>query len=458
MELKKNDIIKLNITSMTAQGSGVGKTDDGIVIFVPLSAPGDELMVRILKTKKTYAYGKIEEILSPSKDRIDWDCPCFSKCGGCVYRHISYNSELEIKHNRVKDAIQRIGGFTDLKINPVVANDNINRYRNKAQLPVQNTKNGVELGFYANHTHRIVSCEDCLLQPELFKKVMDITKAFMETTNQSAYDERTGKGKLRHLYIRYGEKTDQLMVCYVVNRKGLKQEDVLVKELRKALPNLESVIFNSNRENTNVILGAKNRTAYGKDYITDILCGLEFKISPLSFYQVNRSQAEKLYTIAKNYADLKGDEVLLDLYCGTGTIGLTMADKCKSLIGVEIVEDAIKDAEENARINNIDNVRFICGDASKAAKQLQSEGIKADVIIIDPPRKGCDSSLIDTIVEMSPDRVVYVSCDPETLARDLKLFAEKDYSVKEITPVDLFSRTAHIENVALIVRSKYEVL
>ncbi len=452
MELKKNDIINLNITSMTAQGSGVGKTDQGIVIFVPLSAIGDKLKVRILKTKKTYAYGKIEEIVTPSPNRIKEDCPYFSKCGGCVYRHISYNSELEIKYNRVKDAVQRIGGFTDVKINPVAENDRVDRYRNKAQLPVQNTENGVELGFYANHTHRIVGCEDCLLQPELFKTVMDITKAFMKATNQSAYDERTGKGKLRHIYIRYGEKTNQLMVCYVVNGNGLKQEDILVKKLRNALPNLKSVIFNSNRKNTNVILGSKNRTAYGKDYITDILCGLEFKISPLSFYQVNSSQAEKLYTIAKDYADLKGNEVLLDLYCGTGTIGLTMADKCKSLVGVEIVEDAIKDAKENAKINNIDNGRFICGDASEAAKQLQSEGIKPDVIIIDPPRKGCDKSLIDTIAQMNPDRVVYVSCDPETLARDLRLFAEKNYSIKEITPVDLFSRTVHVECVVLMSR------
>ena len=452
MNLKKNDIIQLEITSMTAQGSGVGRTQEGIAVFVPLSAIGDKLNVRILKTKKTYAYGKIEEIVEPSKDRIQPDCQNFSKCGGCVYRHISYNSELEIKYNRVKDAITRIGGFTDLKINPVVPNERVDRYRNKAQLPVQNCDRGVELGFYANHSHRIISCDDCLLQPELFKKVMDITVDFMNSTNQPAYDEITHKGKLRHLYIRYGEKTDELMVCYVVNGNGLKQEDVLIKALKDNLPQLKTVVFNSNREKTNVILGTKNRTAYGKGYITDILCGLRFKVSPLSFYQVNRQQAENLYTIAKNYANLQGDEVLLDLYCGTGTIGLTMADKCKSLIGVEIVEDAIKDAEENAKVNNITNARFICGDASKASAQLKKEGIAPDVVIIDPPRKGCDNSLIDTIVEMSPDRIVYVSCDSETLARDLKLFSEKNYSVKEITPVDLFSRTAHIENVALIIK------
>lgn len=448
--MKKNDIIKLKITSMTAQGSGVGKTEDGIVIFVPYSAIGDELEVRVLKVKKTYAYGKIENIINPSPDRIENDCPAFGKCGGCVYRHISYNSEKEIKRQRVVDAVERIGGLKNVKINETVANDRVNRYRNKAQLPCQNSSDGVDFGFYANHSHRIVPADDCLLQPELFNKVTKITREFMNQTNQSAYNEKTGKGKLRHLYIRYAEKTEQLMVCYVVNGNGLKQEDILIRTLKENIPELTTVIFNSNRENTNVVLGSKNRTAYGKGYIEDILRGKRFKISPLSFYQVNRTQAEKLYTIAENYAELKGNEVLIDLYCGTGTIGLTMADKCKKLIGVEIIEDAVEDAKYNAEINGIKNAEFVCGDAKFAAEKLSRDGIKPDVIIVDPPRKGLDSELIATIAEMNPERVVYVSCDSETLARDLKLFTENNYSVKEITPVDLFSRTPHIENVCLL--------
>ncbi len=452
MNLKKNDIIKLNITSMTAQGSGVGKTEDGIVIFVPLSAVGDELEVKILKTKKNYAYGKISRIIKHSESRVEQSCPHFSKCGGCVYRHINYNSELEIKYNRVKDAVERIGGFKDLKINPIVANENVDRYRNKAQIPAQNTESGVQFGFYANHSHRIIPCGDCFLQPEIFKTVMDITRDFMNLTAQTAYDERMGRGKLRHLYIRYAQMTDELMVCYVVNGNGLKQEDVLIKTLRDRLPNLKSVIFNSNREKTNVILGEKNRTAFGSDYITDILCGKRFKISPLSFYQVNRTQAERLYKIAAQYADLSGDEVLLDLYCGTGTIGLTMADKCGELISVEIVEDAVRDAEENAKLNGVENARFICGDAASAADKLEDEGVHPNVVIIDPPRKGIDRGLVRTISRMYPDRVVYVSCDPETLARDLKLFSEENYFVKELTPVDLFSRTAHVECVVLLSR------
>ena len=449
MELKKNDVIKLNITSMTAQGSAVGKSADGVVVFVPMGAVGDELEVKILKTKKTYAYGKIERIITPSQSRIEPDCPSFSKCGGCVYRHIDYNSEKEIKFNRVKDAVERIGGLKNIKINPVIGNDRVDRYRNKAQLPAGNCSEGIELGFYAAHSHRITACEDCLLQPQFFSKIMDITRNFMRFTEQSAYDEKTRRGKLRHLYIRYAEMTDELMICYVVNGGGLKREDVLVAALKKEFPNLKSVVFNSNKENTNVILGNKNRVAFGSGYITDVLCEKRFKLSPLSFYQVNRGQAEKLYKTAEKYAAPYG-KLLLDLYCGTGTIGLTMADKFDKLIGVEIVEDAVLDARENAEINGVKNAEFICGDASFAAEKLRTDGLKPDVVVLDPPRKGCGEELVKTVVKMSPERVVYVSCDPETLARDLKTFSELGYKTEEITPVDLFSRTAHIESVALL--------
>lgn len=450
MNLKKNDIINLKITSATAEGSGVGKTEDGIAVFVPLSAIGDELEVRILKVKKTYAFGKIESIITPSPSRIEPDCPYFSKCGGCVWRHISYDEECNIKQQKVIDAVERIGGI-NTEFKPIITCENTLRYRNKAQFPIGKDKDGNTLmGFYAFHSHRIIDCNDCVLQPEIFTKVMDITRRFIAKTNADIYDEATGKGRLRHLYIRMGEVTKELMVCYVVNGNGLKQEDVLVKMLREELPTLKTVIVNSNREKTNVILGNKNRTVYGNGYITDELCGLKFKISPFSFWQVNRRQAEKLYSKAKEYANLKFDEVLLDLYCGTGTIGLTMAENCKTLVGVEIVEDAIKDAEENAKLNNINNARFICSDAPKAAEKLKDEGLKPDVIILDPPRKGCGEELVNTISEMAPKRIVYVSCDPATLARDLKYFADKNYVTKEVTPCDMFSRTAHVESVCLI--------
>lgn len=453
MILKKNDIINLTITSTTADGSGVGKTDDGMAVFVPLSAVGDDLKVRILKVKKNYAFGKIEEILLASKSRIDPDCDCFSRCGGCVWRHISYEAECEIKEQKVLDAVNRIGGIDGFHFNPIITSDEISRYRNKAQYPVGTDKNGnIIVGFYAFHSHSIVNCKDCVLQPEVFTRVVNISKSFLEKTDNTTYCEQTGKGKLRHIYIRLGEVTNELMVCYVVNGNGLKQEDLLVKMLKKELPNLKSVIINSNRENTNVILGAKNRVAYGSEYITDELCNLKFIISPFSFWQVNRRQAEKLYNKAKEYANLSSDDVLLDLYCGTGTIGLTMAKSCKKLIGVEIVEDAIKNAIENAKINDIHNAKFICADAPQAALQLKKEGLKPDVVILDPPRKGCGEDLVKTVGEMSPKRVVYVSCDPATLARDLKYFLEIGYIAKEITPCDMFSRTSHVETVCLLSR------
>lgn len=451
MLIKKNDIINLKITSATAEGSGVGKTEDGLTVFVPLSAIGDELEVRILKTKKTYAFGKIEKILKPADSRIEVDCPYFSKCGGCVWRHISYEAECEVKAQKVKDAVTRIGGIQNTNFAPIISCDNINRYRNKAQLPIGKDSNGNTLiGFYAFHTHRIIDCDDCVLQPEIFTKVMNITREFIKETNTEIYDERTGKGRLRHIYLRLGEVTNELMVAYVVNGNGLKREDLLIKMLRDELPMLKSVIINSNRENTNVVLGSKNRVAFGSEYITDELCGLKFKISPFSFWQVNRKQAEKLYSKAKEYANLNPSDVLLDLYCGTGTIGLTMADECKTLVGVEIVEDAIKDANENAKVNNITNARFICSDAEKAAKMLKEEGLSPDVVILDPPRKGCGEELVNIIAEMSPKRVVYVSCDPATLARDLKYFTEHNYSVIEVTPCDMFSRTYHVETVVLM--------
>lgn len=452
--LKKNDIIELTVTSATAEGSGVGKTAEGIAVFVPLSAVGDTLRVRILKVKKTYAFGKIEEILVPAASRIAPDCPYFEKCGGCTWRHIRYDEECRIKEQKVRDAVERIGGLTPV-FRPIIASDCTDRYRNKAQLPVGRSAAGeLQIGFYAFHSHRIIDCADCVLQPGCFKTVVDITRAFIEKTGAEIYDEATGKGRLRHLYIRLAEVTDELMVCYVVNGNGLKHEDMLIAMLREGLPNLRTVIFNSNREKTNVILGSKNRVAFGSGTITDELCGLKFKISPFSFWQVNRPQAEKLYRQAAAYAALTPNDVLLDLYCGTGTIGLTMADKCRKVIGVEIIADAIRDAEENAAANGITNARFLCADAPAAAEQLRREGLQPDVVILDPPRKGCTEELVDTIQAMSPRRVVYVSCDPATLARDLKWFDERGYHTEEVTPCDMFSRTAHVESVVLMSRDE----
>ncbi len=452
MNLKKNDIIKLNINSISSKGSGVAKTDDGITVFVPNSAVGDELNVRIVKVQKTYAFGRVEEILTPSPDRIIPTCNVGGKCGGCVYSHISYEAELRAKEQRVKDAIERIAKLS-VPVNPIVSTGEVKRYRNKAMIPVGLDKEGkITMGFYSNHSHRIVECDDCSLQPECFLKASEILKVFLQSHNISVYNEETHKGLFRHLYLRIAEKTDELMITLVINGNEFPFADVLIDAFKSELPNLKSVILNTNREDTNVVLGKKSKILYGDGFITDILCSLKFKISPQSFYQVNRKGAELLYSKARDYADLKGDEVLLDLYCGTGTIGLSMAHKAKNLIGVEIVPKAIEDAKENAKTNGIENARFICGDAAQAAETLKSEGLAPDVIIIDPPRKGCDKSLIKTISDMNPKRVVYVSCDPATLARDLAVFAELGFTAQELTPVDMFPRTSHCECVAWLCR------
>ncbi|WP_457943591.1 23S rRNA (uracil(1939)-C(5))-methyltransferase RlmD [Caproiciproducens sp. LBM24188] len=454
MQLKKNDSIELEITGYTAEGSGVGRYEN-IAVFVPLAAVGDRLRVKILKTAKTYAFGKLEQILSPSPDRVRQDCSQFAKCGGCVYRHIDYAAELRAKEQRVRDAVERIGGFRDLPIRSIVGSANPDHYRNKAQLPIGKAAGkGITLGFYASHSHRLIPCEECFLQPAAFTAAMRAFQEWALKTGEDVYNEATGKGRLRHLYLRQAGATGEIMVCVVVNGNGVHQEPELVELLRKNVPGLKSVIINVNRERTNVVLGKKCRTVWGEDTITDMLCGLKFHISPLSFYQVNRDQAERLYTIAGEYAGLTGGETLLDLYCGTGTIGLSMAKKAGKVIGVEIVEQAVEDAKRNAERNGIANAEFLCADAAKAADMLKNRGVRPDVVVLDPPRKGCDSSLIETVVKMGPERVVYVSCDPATLARDLKIFAQQGYVPKELTPVDMFPRTSHVECVVLMSRVK----
>lgn len=452
--MKKNDLISLEITGMTSEGSGVGR-HDGMVVFVANSAVGDQLTVRIIKAAKTYCIGKIEAIETPSPARIEADCPVFAQCGGCVYRHISYESELDIKTQRVRDALDHIGGLESLPLRPIVGSEKTDRYRNKAQFPIGLDRDGKPiLGFYAGRSHRIIACDDCALQPEAFRGAMEALQQWMAESGDTVYNELTGKGRLRHLYLREGSASGERMVCLVVNGNGVHKEDRLIALLREKVPGLTSIVINSNREKTNVILGKKFRTVWGSDTITDVLCGLQFRIAPAAFYQVNRDQAERLYQLAAEYADLSGEETLLDLYCGAGTIGLTMAAKAKRLIGVEIVPEAIENAKENARINGVENAEFLCGDAADAARTLQQRGIRPDVIVVDPPRKGCDESLIQTISEMAPKRVVYVSCDPATLARDLKRFTELGYVPQEATPVDLFPRTSHVETVCLLLRNK----
>lgn len=445
--MQKNEEFVLDIVDVTAEGSGVGRAD-GMAVFVPLTAVGDRAKVKILKTKKTYAYGKLMSLVKPSKSRIDNDCPCFNQCGGCVYRHISYEAEKTIKENKVYENIKRIG-MVDMKPQPIIA-DEPDRYRNKAQYPL--SLDG-KAGFYAFHSHRIIPCNDCLLQPEIFSTITDCVTDWVRKNDISIYDEVSNKGFLRHVYIRKAQVTGEIMVCLVINGDILPESEALVDALISLCgESLKSVQININKKDTNVILGDKCKTIYGEDYITDILCGVKIRLSPLSFYQVNHTMAEKLYQKTAEYAKPQGKNII-DLYCGAGTIGLSMAGEAKSIIGVEIIPEAVEDAKYNAKINGIENARFICADATAAAEQLAKEGITADTVIVDPPRKGCSVEVIETIANaFKPETVVYVSCDSATLARDIKIFGENGYRLKEYTPCDLFPRTAHVETVALLVR------
>ena len=442
----KNQEIILEITDYTAEGSGVGKYE-GMAVFVPETAVGDTIKALILKVKKTYAFGKALEIIKPSSNRCSCDCGVFSKCGGCAFRHINYEAEKTFKESKVYEAVKRIGGV-DMKPQPIIYDKDL-RYRNKVQYPVNFDG---KAGFYAFHSHRIVPINDCLLQPIEFKGIISVIENWIKKNNVSVYNEENGKGLIRHIFIRKAEKTNEIMVALVINSDDISQKDELINELLKENSNIKSIGLNINKNRTNVILGNLSKTIYGEDYIIDILCGIKVRLSLLSFYQVNRDMAEKLYNKAREYAKLE-NKTVHDHYCGAGTIGLSMAREAKNIIGVEIIPEAVKDAEFNAKNNGIKNARFICGDAAKAAEKLAEENIKTDVVIVDPPRKGCSEELIKTIAyKFSPDRVVYVSCDPATLARDIKIFSDNGYVLKEYTPADLFPRTSHVETVALLKR------
>ena len=453
--MKKNDIIELDITGMTSEGSGVGRAE-GMAVFVPLAAVGDRVTAHILKVKKTYAYAKIDEILTPSADRVEPDCPVFAQCGGCVYRHINYEAELKIKQDYVESCFQRIAGLP-LRLNPIVGALQTVGCRNKAQLPVREENGEIKIGFFARHSHRVVNSTACRLQPEAFRRVTEAVRGWIVENRVSVYDETTHTGLLRHIFMRASKDCKELVLCLVINGTALPHADSLIE--RCAPLGVTGLALNVNRERTNVILGETCQTLWGKPAITDTLCGKSFDISPLSFYQVNRDQAERLYAKAAEYAGCDENAVLLDLYCGVGTIGLTMAGKVKQLIGVEIVPQAVEDAARNAEKNGVTNARFLCGDAAEAARQLELEHIRPTAVILDPPRKGCDEALIQTVANMQPQRIVYVSCDPATLARDYARFVALGYVCPEengrhcVTPFDLFPRTQHCEVVCKLLRS-----
>ena len=458
MPLQKNQILTLRIERLSSDGSGVAHSADGEAVFVPGTAPGDEARVRIVKDCGRYAFGILDELLTPSPDRIPVDCPVAGPCGGCSLRHLDYAAELRAKQESVLDAFRRIGGL-EVPVLDILPSPDVDRYRNKVQFPVGIDKNGMPcIGFYAGRTHRIVPCPDCKLQPGVLNEIGNALCTFFAQQGIRPYDEQSGKGLVRHIFLRRGAHSGQIMVCLVCTRAKLPHAEQLCTALRGQFPAISTILLNVNAKNTNVILGSENHILYGPGYIEDTLCGVPVRLGPLSFYQVNTLAAERLYGVAAQYAQLTPDDTLLDLYCGMGTIGLSMAEQCRELIGVEIVPEAIESAKANAaRMGEAvaAKSRFFCADAGQAATQLAAEGLHPDIVMLDPPRKGCDEATLSAVVRMAPRRVVYVSCNPATAARDAAWLEQNGYHAEKVQPVDLFPRTKHVE--CVIALSKGEI-
>ena len=454
MEFRKNDLVTLEIEDCGIDGEGIGKAD-GFTVFVKDAVIGDTVTAKIIKAKKNYGYGRLMEVLKPSPYRVEPKCEFARQCGGCQLQALSYDQQLVFKTNKVKGHLERIGGFTDIPMEPIIGMDELFHYRNKAQFPVGRNKEGkIVTGFYAGRTHNIIENRDCALGVAENKEVLDRVIAHMEKYGIEPYNEATGKGLVRHVLIRYGYFTKEVMVCLILNGNKLPKEEQLVKSLCE-IPGMTSITINVNKKHSNVILGEEIRLLWGQEYITDRIGDISYQISPLSFYQVNPMQTQKLYAKALEYADLHGEETVWDLYCGIGTISLFLAQKAKFVRGVEIVPAAIENAKENAKLNGLENTEFFVGKAEEVLpREYKKNGVYADVIVVDPPRKGCDETLLETMIEMNPERIVYVSCDSATLARDLKYLCERGYELRKVCPVDQFGMTVHVETVVLLSQQK----
>jgi len=476
LSFKKNDEIELTIEDIGSNGEGIGRVD-GAVLFVRDAVPGDHILAGITKVKKTYAYARLIRILKPSPDRVEPNCAFAGPCGGCQLQALSYEKQLEFKTRKVKDVLERIGGFSvilpgesvgetgasQICMEPIIGSDEPYYYRNKAQFPIGTSQDGrIITGFYAGRSHRIIENRDCALGVPVNRQILDVVISHMEHYGIKAYDEASGKGLVRHVLIRKGFATGQILVCLIINGKKIPNEEQLADDLF-AIPGMHSFSVNVNTEKTNVILGDEVRLIRGESFITEKLLDITYRISPKSFFQVNTKQTEKLYATALEYAGLTGKETVWDLYCGAGTISLFLAQQAKHVYGVEIVPEAIADAKENAKFNGIENVTFFTGKAEEIVpafydkqKDEHKEAAHPDVIVVDPPRKGCEVSLLKTMLEMAPERIVYVSCDPATLARDLRILCDGGYQVAKVRPVDQFSQTVHVETVVLLRREKVD--
>ncbi len=461
--MNKNELVEVMIEDIGVNGEGIGKID-GYTLFVKDAVIGDRIEAKITKAKKNYGYARLMKVLEPSPYRVQAKCPVARQCGGCQIQELSYEKQLEFKRNKVKENMERIGGFDVDLLNrvmePVCKMEEPFHYRNKAQFPFGTDKEGnIITGFYAGRTHQIIPNTECALGVAVNQPILELVLDYMREYGISSYDEETGKGLVRHVLIRYGFKTGEIMVCLIVNGDKLPHSEKLVEKLCK-IPGMTSVSLNVNRERTNVILGREIRLLWGREYITDYIGNVKYQISPLSFYQVNPVQTEKLYGLALEYADLKGEETVWDLYCGIGTISLFLAQRAKRVYGVEIVSAAIEDARKNAALNEFENAEFFVGKAEEVlpkyyedyAKTHEGQRAHADVIVVDPPRKGCEESLLQTMVDMEPERIVYVSCDSATLSRDLKFLCKKGYELQKVSPVDMFPNTVHIETCVLLQR------
>ncbi|SHJ16674.1 23S rRNA m(5)U-1939 methyltransferase [Clostridium amylolyticum] len=453
--IEKNKEYELDIIAQGYEGEGISKTSEGFTIFIPEALKGEKVRVKIVKSKKSYAYGKLIEILKPSKNREIPICPIYKRCGGCSLQHTSYNSQLEFKTERVKDCMSKIAKINPDIVKPAIGMKNPYRYRNKVQLPVGSNNGELQIGFFAPRSHDIIDMKSCYIQDEVADKAVDIIRKWILKNNIKPYivdGQYSPEGVLRHIMVRKGFKTNEVMVVLVTTTEKLPHKEELILELAQSIPEIKSIMLNINTKPTNVILGEKSLVLYGKDHISDYIGNFKFNISPLSFFQVNPVQTEILYAKALEFAELTGNETVFDAYCGTGTISLFLSQKAKRVYGVEIVPQAIENAIHNAKENNVKNAEFHVGEAEKIIPEMISQGIKAEVVVVDPPRKGCEKALLEAIAKMSPERIVYVSCDPSTLARDLAILEEMNYETKEVQSVDMFPQTAHIENVALITR------
>ena len=454
--MEKNEVFTAEITDLTSEGEGVGKTG-GFTWFIKGTVPGDTVTASVMKVKKTYGYARAVEVIKASPDRVDARCPIAGPCGGCQIQGLSYEAQLRFKADKVKAAVTRIGGFSEgtFETEPIIGMEDPWRYRNKAQYPVSRAKDGrIIAGFYAGHTHSVIGCTDCLIGAETDGAILRVITGFMEKYRIEPYDEEMCRGLIRHVLIRTSRAFGEILVCLVINGDSMKCADKLVEAIVSAVPEVSTICLNVNKENTNVILGDTVRCLFGSGYITDTIGGVSFRISPQSFFQVNPVQVEKLYGKALEYAGLTGGETVWDLYCGVGTISLFMARHAGRVFGVEVVPQAIDNAKENAALNGITNAFFTAGKAEEITplwlKGSAGDAGRPDVVCVDPPRKGCDAACLNAILQAAPQKIVYVSCDPASLARDLKILAEGGYTLKKICPEDMFPHTVHVETVCLL--------